>query len=125
MTEQPTEPVFRRGAPTVQSDLANFDLVLTWYDFFAEPHAPQVTVRVPVEQIPDLLNMVVNQGTVAMREAAQALALGECATCFNTRLVERPITNVNRTERVHCPDCHRSDAGFVDAPTVGPKVKEG
>lgn len=126
MTKQSTTAaIFRRGAPSVQSDLANHDLVLTWHDFLADSGEPEIIVRIPVEEIPDLLNTLVNHGTIALRQAAQALVLGDCSTCSNTRLVERPVANARRTEQVHCPDCWRPSAGFADAPTVGPSVKEG
>lgn len=109
------------GAPGVDYDPANYDIILKWYvmaDGVAE-------ARIPVEALTGFLRQVTSTVTYALEGAAQSIAMGDCDYCENFRLVEVPGTV--GTKQVYCPECNVSGRSipFANAPIIGPKVKEG
>jgi hypothetical protein len=120
-TEKPDHPKIY-GAPSVDYDPTNFDVLLRWFDM----GDVATEARVPVEALPSLLRNLTNSATYAMAGAAESMAKGECATCSNFRMIETERPG-GRTWQVHCPDCspNGSITPFGNVPVIGQKRKEG
>lgn len=117
-----TERIY--GNPGVDSDMANGDLVLTWYD--REHMDAAVIVRIAPESIPDFVRAITSHGLTSMSRAYMQAFTGECERCSNSRMVEEPGPG-GREVRMYCPDCKDRSPGlaFANAPVIGPRRKEG
>lgn len=119
-----SEPIRRYGAPGVDDDLANGDLILTWYG--GPNHDVEVQIRIAPEAIPGFIREVTNHGLTALAHTFDSETMGDCEMCGNIRMidVEHPGRGVWRE---HCPECsgNRRSAPFMSAPIVGPRRKAG
>ncbi len=85
-------------------------------------------VLVPAYLVAGLMESVVLHGTSALAHVAHAWATGDCATCDNFRVVQKPGSGGCQT-LVHCPDCsgreRSTERTFLGYPRRQSSSKEG
>lgn len=111
------------ASPSVNTDIANGDLVITWWDHGSDTHEPVAVTRVPMQGVENFVRDVTSHGLRSLAWGLVQATTGECERCHNTGMVEEENRH-GRMERVHCPDCkaRRKDPHTIlkKAPRVVP-----
>jgi hypothetical protein len=77
-------------------------------------------LRIPVEDIPNLMQQIVAHAGYALTTAASRIEVGHCETCGNTGLVDT-VGPGGRMTNTYCPDCRDRwpNKPFASAPHIG------
>ena len=108
-----------RAPQSIEVDRVHGGLTLRWWEMAAQADGLIRTVcevQVPPHEVLTLLRKVVQEGSCALEDVAEAYAYGECGTCRNARLVKVPRHGREILE--YCPDCRkgRDAVPFKDWP---------